>query len=64
MTEPQPARRYQTLDYGHTIDIIEWDDGGATIVCLDCGAQAAGATPAHAIAHIHTHIATDRLPSP
>ena len=58
MTDPQPGRRYQTSDYGHTIDIIEWDDGGATIICLDCGAEAAGPTPDHALAAIHHTEAT------
>jgi hypothetical protein len=58
MTEPQPARRYQILDSVHAVDVIEWDDGGATIICLDCGAQAAGATPADALADIHHPEAT------
>jgi len=58
MTDPQPGRRYQTSDYGHTIDIIEWDDGGATAVCLTCGVQTASPTPAHALADIHHPEAT------
>jgi hypothetical protein len=58
--EPQPGRRYEAVDErcNHIVDVIEWDDGGATIICLTCGAEAAGPTPDHALAAIHHTEAT------
>jgi hypothetical protein len=52
--EPQPGRRYEAVDErcNHIVDVIEWDDGGATIICLGCGAEAAGPTPDHAFTDI------------